>query len=105
MKLLLDTHVFLWFIADDPLLSVNAKNALEDENNSLYLSVASAWEMAIKVSIGKLTIPTPIHELLREQLNINQIDLLQIALRHVGVLATLPLYHGIRLTDSSSLRL
>lgn len=55
MTFLLDTHTFLWFINDSPQLSVDAKNLLEADVD-LLLSVASLWEIAIKVSIGKLTL-------------------------------------------------
>jgi len=50
MNLLLDTHAFLWFIAGDSSLSQSARSAIEDLNNNRYLSVASLWEIAIKVS-------------------------------------------------------
>ncbi len=55
MNLLLDTHTFLWFIAGDSSLSQSARSAIEDLNNNRYLSMASLWEIAIKVSIDKLT--------------------------------------------------
>lgn len=55
MRLLLDTHTFLWLIAGDPNLSPSARQAVENPQNEPILSVASLWEMAIKVSLGKLT--------------------------------------------------
>ena len=67
MRLLLDTHSFLWFIDDNPHLSSNAKSLLESDND-LLLSTASLWEIAIKLSIGKLALPQPedwVKELLR----------------------------------------
>ena len=54
MKLLLDTHALIWFAEDDARLSSRAREALADEANDLSCSVASIWEMAIKVSLGKL---------------------------------------------------
>ncbi len=54
MKLLLDTHTFLWFINDDFKLRDYLKNIIEDENNISYLSIASLWEMSIKYNLGKL---------------------------------------------------
>jgi len=54
MKLLLDTHAFLWFIEGDPNLSDTARSLMEDGENQRFLSVASLWEMSIKVSIRKL---------------------------------------------------
>jgi len=53
VKLLLDTHAFLWFITDDPKLSATAKAAIADADNEILVSPASYWEVAIKVSIGK----------------------------------------------------
>lgn len=58
MSYLLDTHAFLWFINDDPSLSTSAKPLIEDPENTIYLSVASVWEMAIKLSLGKLEMPS-----------------------------------------------
>jgi PIN domain nuclease of toxin-antitoxin system len=54
MKLLLDTHTFLWFIGGDERLSPTAQTLIEDLSNDVYLSVASLWEMAIKISLGRL---------------------------------------------------
>ena len=68
MNLLLDTHAFLWFIAGDSNLSQTARAAIEDEDNSCFLSVASLWEIAIKVSLGKLELTEPFETLIPEQL-------------------------------------
>lgn len=57
MKYLLDTHIFIWWILDTPKLSDLAKNIISDKENSLFLSSASAWEIVIKSSIGKLSLP------------------------------------------------
>ncbi|EQD48281.1 PilT protein domain protein, partial [mine drainage metagenome] len=54
MKLLLDTHVFLWWVSDAPELSETARAAISDPANACCLSLASCWEMAIKSSVGKL---------------------------------------------------
>lgn len=56
MKLLLDTHVFLWFIMGSALLSADTRALIEDEKNRKFISVASLWEIAIKSSIGKLSL-------------------------------------------------
>ncbi len=77
MRLLLDTHTFLWFIGDNPRLSSNAKSLLESDND-LLLSSVSLWEIAIKFSLGKLELPQPFEAFIREQLSINAIDILQI---------------------------
>lgn len=62
MKLLLDTHTFLWFIIGSPNLSAAARSLIEDTANEKFVSVASLWEIAIKLSIGKLTLSAPFAE-------------------------------------------
>ena len=65
MKFLLDTHTFLWFIMGSPNLSAPARALIEDAVNAKFLSVASLWEIAIKLSIGKLTLSAPFDVLIR----------------------------------------
>ncbi|HLK55486.1 MAG TPA: type II toxin-antitoxin system VapC family toxin [Chthonomonadaceae bacterium] len=93
MRLLIDTHTFLWFVEGDLQLSQEAKRLLEDENNERWLSLASVWEMAIKISIGKLRLGQPLAEYVREQTERNTISLLPITLPHVLPLTNLPLHH------------
>ena len=71
MKLLLDTHTFLWFIIGSPNLSDTARSLIEDATNERFLSVASLWEMAIKSSIGKLRLSSPFDVLIPQQLSLN----------------------------------
>ena len=59
MRLLLDTHVFLWYVAGDPLLPAAFRAAIQDPANEAYLSVASVWEAVIKYGLGKLPLPAP----------------------------------------------
>lgn len=59
MRLLLDTHSFLWFIGGDTSLSARARSLIEDDRNEVFLSIASLWEIAIKVSLGKLRLEQP----------------------------------------------
>ena len=92
MRLLLDTHTFLWFIDDNQRLSSNAKSLLESDNE-LLLSTASLWEIAIKLSIGKLSLPQPFEPFVRQQLSINAIGILQIETAHLHVVSTLPFHH------------
>ncbi|MDJ0659906.1 MAG: type II toxin-antitoxin system VapC family toxin [Crocosphaera sp.] len=66
MKLLLDTHTFLWFIDDSPQLETTTKALLESDND-LLLSLASIWEIAIKVSVGKLQLSSPFERFIHEQ--------------------------------------
>lgn len=93
MNLLLDTHTFLWFIAGDSSLSQPARSAIEDENNDLYMSVASLWEIAIKISIDKLTLSEPFETLIPEQLAENGIELLDISVEHTALIASMPFHH------------
>ena len=93
MKLLLDTHTFLWFIMGNSNLSPNARVLIEDQTNDKYLSVASLWEIAIKVSIGKLTLSAPFDTLIPEQLDINGFELLNLEVPHATALINLPLHH------------
>ena len=92
MRLLLDTHTFLWFIDDNARLSSTARSLLESDND-LVLSTASLWEIAIKLSIGKLSLPQPFETFVRKQLSVNAIDILQIDTAHLSVVATLPFHH------------
>jgi len=92
MKLLLDTHTFLWFLDDSPQLSQKGKALLEADND-LLLSVASLWEIAIKLCLGKLTVAVPIEVLMTQQLTQNDIVLLPITVAPLIVVSTLPLYH------------
>ena len=93
MRLLLDTHVFLWALMDDPKLSRIAREAFLHPANDLLLSVASTWEIAIKASLGKLDMPKPLGRFLRQQLERNTISLLPIELNHAVRVATLPFHH------------
>jgi PIN domain nuclease of toxin-antitoxin system len=84
---------FLWFINDDPALSAAAKAIIEDADSAIFLSVASLWEMAIKVSLGKLTVPSPFTDFIHEQLFENNVTLHGIKVAHVGLVAALPFHH------------
>lgn len=93
MNYLLDTHTFLWFINSDEALSERSKSLIEDAEHTLYLSVASLWEMAIKVSLGKLEVGSPFIEFMTTQLSENNITLLEIKAEHTGLVSTLPFHH------------
>lgn len=93
MKLLLDTHTFLWFIGGDPQLTEHARQHIEDMANDRLVSVASLWEIAIKVSIGKLTVSLPFPDLVEQHVYQNAMQLLQITPEHVEVVRTLPFHH------------
>jgi PIN domain nuclease of toxin-antitoxin system len=93
MTLLLDMHTFLWFCQGDPLLSAAAKALIEDPGNRKLLSIASCWEIAIKVGLGKLTLGEPSATYLTNALSRTEFQLLPISLRHVTAVETLPLHH------------
>lgn len=93
MNVLLDTHAFLWFFIGDTSLSARARTLIEDESNEKFFSVASLWEIAIKVSIGKLTLSAPFDEIFPDQLEKNGIDLLKITSAHASAITTLPFHH------------
>lgn len=89
MKLLLDTHTFLWFINGDVQLSTAARDLIQDVTNTSYVSAASLWEMAIKMSLGKLTLQQPFTTFIPEQIQQNGFVELGIALQHTAYVATL----------------
>ncbi len=93
MKLLLDSHTFLWFVNNDPLLSSTAKKLIEDPLNEKFVSIASCWEIAIKVGLGKLSLGEPATTFLPRELLVNQFQILQIQLAHATFVETLPHHH------------
>jgi PIN domain nuclease of toxin-antitoxin system len=93
MKVLLDTHAFLWYLTADPNLSSTAHTLMTDPQNELFLSMASHWEMGIKVSIGKLAIPGPFADVIPQQQRNTGIHLLPIQPEHVEQVVTLPFHH------------
>ncbi len=93
MKLLLDTHIFIWWADQPEKLSPAALSTLEDEANELLLSVASVWEMQIKIQLGKLKLSLPLKELVKNQQEINDLMVSPVALTHVLALDALPVHH------------
>ncbi|MDQ3373513.1 MAG: type II toxin-antitoxin system VapC family toxin [Acidobacteriota bacterium] len=93
MKLLLDTHTLLWFIAGNTNLSAFARSLIEDVSNEKFVSIASIWETAIKISIGKMSLSTPFDILFPHQLEINGFELLPVKVEHTSVVTTLPFHH------------
>ena len=93
MKLLLDTHIFIWWADQPEKLSHAALSALQEEANELLLSVASVWEMQIKIQLGKLKLSLPLKELVKTQQETNQLNLLPVELKHVLALDALPFHH------------
>lgn len=92
MRALLDTHTFLWAIAEEERLSPHARQ-IYTAKNDLWLSVASVWEILIKVRAGKLPFPRNAGPYIVRQLAENHIDVLPIKLDHVFRIENLPMHH------------
>jgi PIN domain nuclease of toxin-antitoxin system len=93
MKILLDTHIFLWFISGDSRLSTDVRDAIRDPDNEIYLSVVSVWESIVKYQLGKLPLPEPPETYLPKQRNLHQIASLALDETSVAQLAKLPPLH------------
>ena len=93
MRILLDTHAFLWWVNDAGALSRRARSAIGRQDNECLVSLASCWEMAIKVSLGKLRIPVSVERFVSEQLAANGFRELAIELRHVAGVSRLAFHH------------
>ena len=93
MKALLDTHAFLWWITNDSRLSARALRLVKDPGTSVYLSVASDWEIAIKVGLGKLELSDDLDEFIQDQLTTNRIDVLPVHMNHALFVHKLPKHH------------
>lgn len=93
MRLLLDTHAFLWFILADSQLSSVARSAIEDPANDIEISPASYWEIAIKIRLGKYLLPHPYRPFMESQIASNSFRILPIEPRHTALLTTMPLHH------------
>jgi PIN domain nuclease of toxin-antitoxin system len=93
MNILLDTHAFLWFVDDSPRLSDPARVLIESDDVQPFISMASLWEMAIKISLGKLQLQEPYEKFIPQQLATNGIGVLNLSMEHVAAIAALPFHH------------
>lgn len=93
MRALLDTHTFLWWIIDNPLLSVTARQFISDSKNELFLSAASVWEMVIKCQIGRLALPEKPETFIAGQMVVNSIQSLPVTINHALAVNNLPTHH------------
>jgi PIN domain nuclease of toxin-antitoxin system len=93
MRALLDTHAFIWWVTDDSQLSSIAYSIIADPSNELFLSSASAWEIVIKVRLGKLSLPEPPETYIPSRLRINKFQSLPIQMIHALQVANLPDLH------------
>jgi PIN domain nuclease of toxin-antitoxin system len=94
MKVLLDTHAFLWWITDDPQLSPKARKVISDGHNTLYWSAASSWEISIKYALGRLPLPETPEEFLPVELGKNRIESLSVIDAHAFLAGRLPRHHS-----------
>ena len=93
MRLLLDAHTLLWWVDDDPRLPAKARKAIADAGNDCFVSLASAWEMATKCQLGKLTLASSVRQYFPAQLAANGFVQLDIAFRHVARVESLEFHH------------
>lgn len=93
MKVLLDTHTFLWWITDDNRLSSSAREIITNGDNELFLSAAAGWEIAIKAQLGRIKLPKEPHSFIAEQLRLNSIQSIPIHMSHALHIYSLPNHH------------
>jgi PIN domain nuclease of toxin-antitoxin system len=94
MNVLLDTHAFLWWAQDDPMLSQHAREVLGSGEVAVFFSVASVWEIVVKTSLGRLVFRQDPASVIGELLETNGFQVLPIHLRHALALAELPAIHS-----------
>lgn len=93
MRLLLDTHAVLWWLLDDPRLSRVARRAIDDVGNVIFVSAASAWEVAIKAAKGKLSLPLQAEERIQSEMQAARFVELPVTWRHAFAVRELPHHH------------
>lgn len=93
MKALLDTHTFLWWVDADRALSLAVREVLASKTNEIYFSTVASWEIAIKVSLGRLVLAGEIEDHIVDQIQINEFRLLPINLSHTCRVSALPFHH------------
>jgi PIN domain nuclease of toxin-antitoxin system len=104
MNYLIDTHTFLWLTSGDRQLSSRAENLVEDIDNNIYISIASLWEMAIKISIKKLVLSEDFETLIPQELYRFDIHIFPIGIDHLVKVLPCPCTIGIRLIGLSFLK-
>jgi len=93
MRILLDTHIFLWYISGDSRLSTDVYDTIRDPDNKVYLSTVSIWESIVKYQLGKLPLPAPPETYLKKQRNYHRIASLGLNEKSVAQLVNLPPLH------------
>lgn len=92
MRLLIDTHILIYFLEGNKLLEQNHRQTIADSQNEVLLSIASLWEMAIKISIGKLTLSQTLEDVIK-QIYSENIEILPISPDHTLQVSTMPFHH------------
>lgn len=92
MQLLIDTHILIWFLEGNNLLSKSRRQIIVNPNNDIFVSIASLWEMAVKISLGKLTLAKPLADVIK-QVAIENIEILAISPEHTLQVSILPFHH------------
>ena len=92
MKLLIDTHILIWFLEGSNLLSPSRRQLIASPASNVFVSIASIWEIAIKISVGKLILAKPLADVIK-QIAVENIGILPISPEHVLQVSTLPFYH------------
>ena len=93
MKALLDTHVLLWMAGNEAKLSAKAKKLVLNPESELFCSIASLWELSIKISLQKLSLPCTLAKFVEEEILGNNINFLAIKPTHTYTLSNLPFHH------------
>jgi len=92
MQLLIDTHILIWFLEGNKLLPKLRRQIIAIPQNDIFVSIASLWEIAIKISIGKLTLAKPLADIIK-QITIENIEILSIVPEHTLQVSALPFHH------------
>lgn len=92
MQFLINTHILIWFLEGNKLLSKSRRQLIANPENDVFISIVSLWEIAIKISIGKLTLAKPFADVIK-QISIENIEILAISSEHTLQIATLPFHH------------
>ena len=92
MRLLIDTHVLIWFLEGNKSLSKPHRQIISDSQNDVLVSIASLWEIAVKISLGKLTLAKPLADVIK-QIAVENIEVLPILPKHTLQVSTLPFHH------------
>lgn len=93
MRVLLDTHTFLWWISDDERLSQKARRTIADGATEVLFSAVSSWEIVVKAALGRLEIPEPTSKFITAQLQANAFGVLPLHLAHTLAVQELPDHH------------